>query len=392
MDPTPLSPWPRPRLSRGARFAQRYVGEVSDATIGRHLRVTRRLGVGGMASVYLCWDLQHGRWCAVKVISDEMAEVPAHRARFVQEARAMASLRHTHILELFSLADDVESPFLVMEHAAGGNVYDRLQAQGPLRPGEAVYLMADVCAALQSAHDLGIVHRDIKPPNLLLTADGRVRVGDFGVARFEQELRLTRNNMTVGTLAYMAPEQAHDPRRVDPRSDVYSAGACLFALLTARRPVELLGLKRQAALSQLPDGLRQVVAQATALEARRRTASAADLETQLRRLAAQLPDAAPLQLSPARLPEPPPEPEVELSPGELLGTQRPWSGDVLIPGVLRAAITPTAGGLPRVASPPARRRLRWLALTGLLLAGCAGGCAGLATAAGFWLAGAGLLP
>ena len=347
--------------------------------------------MGGMARVYLCWDLEASRWCAVKVISDEMAEVPAHRARFVQEARAMAQLRHPHILELFSLADDVESPFLVMEHAAGGNLYDRLIASGPLGPGEAAYLMADVCAALQSAHDEGIVHRDIKPPNLLLTAEGRVQVGDFGVARFEQELRLTRNNMTVGTLAYMAPEQGQDPRRVDPRSDVYSAGACLFAVLTAQRPIELLGLKRTAALSRLPDGLRQIVDQATALDPRRRIASAADLETELRRVAVGLPGVGPLLLTPARLPEPPPEPDLLLDPGELLGTQRPWSGDGLIPGVLRAAITPTAGGPERVAAPRRRRRRRWIAALCLLLLGCSGGCAGLAAAAGAALARAGLL-
>ena len=252
--------------------------------------------------------------------------------------------------------------------------------------------MADVCSALQGAHDAGVVHRDIKPQNLLLDADGMIKVADFGVARVEQELRLTMSNMALGTLAYMAPEQHRDARKVDHRADIYSAGATLWTMITARRPLPLMTGDRVHALEMVPDGLRAVIGRATDPDRRNRYTTARSFEAALRDAAAAMgPSAdAPLLVDDLRpTPSHPPEaPPSDLKKGELAGTSRPWDGAALVPGVLRAVIS-TEGGPARAVREPepvsASRRGSTVILALVLVAICGGGCGGVGLMAGLLL-------
>ena len=219
-------------------------------TIGDRYRIARRLGAGGMARVYLCWDERLQLWCAIKVMTSEAVTDPVLRARFVQEARTLARLGHRNLVRLFELVDHVEYPYMVMEYLRGGTVAARLSRRD-LHLHQAVVLAAETCSALHAAHEAGVIHRDIKPQNLLLDFDGTLKVSDFGVARVELEMRLTLTNMSLGTIAYMPPEQQRDASKVDHRADIYAAGATLYALVTQRRPTSLLTADRDRALEVL---------------------------------------------------------------------------------------------------------------------------------------------
>ncbi len=364
---------------------------VGTSTIGDRYRVARRLGSGGMARVYLCWDDRLSMWCAIKVMEPKAVSDPVQRARFVQEAKTLARLGHPHLVRLFDLAEDVESPFMVMEYCEGGTVAARL-TRGAMDPAQAALLTADVCSALQAAHDAGVVHRDIKPQNLLLDGDGTIKVGDFGVARVEQELRLTMSNMALGTLAYMAPEQQRDAAKVDHRADIYSAGASMWAMITARRPVPLMTGDRQRALEAIPDGpLRTILDRATAPSRRDRYLTARSLEAALRDAAHAMggvaPGAPPLIDHPQPPPdEPPTNPLADLRRGELDGTTRPWDGAQLVPGVLRAVISQDGSPARAVPEPdpvvPRRAGRGVTVLTLFLVTLCAGGCAGFGVLSG----------
>jgi serine/threonine protein kinase len=173
---------------------------VTGPTIGDRYRLARRLGQGGMSRVYLCWDERLHLWCSIKVMSAEVVDDAVLRARFVQEARTLARLGHENLVRLYELVDHVACPYMVMEYVEGGTLAERM-ARGPLHLHHAIALVAQTCSALHAAHQAGVIHRDIKPQNLLLAADGTLKVGDFGVARVQQEMRLTMSNMSLGTLA-----------------------------------------------------------------------------------------------------------------------------------------------------------------------------------------------
>jgi len=207
-----------------------------DRLLDGRYAVESRLARGGMASVYLATDTRLDRRVAVKVMHPGLAEDPDFVARFNREARASARLSHPDIVAVYDQGEDDGQAFLVMEYVPGATLRAVLRDRGRLATGEALAVMDHVLAALAAAHDAGLVHRDVKPENVLVTADGRVKVADFGLARAISGNHLTvADGALLGSPAYLAPEQVRDGT-ADARTDVYAAGIMLFELLTGRTP------------------------------------------------------------------------------------------------------------------------------------------------------------
>ena len=213
---------------------------TADPLIGRVLegryRILARIAVGGMSTVYAAVDDRLDREVAVKVMAHSLSTDPAFMDRFSREARAAARLSHVNAVSVYDQGTDHGEVFLVMELVRGRTLRDLLRERGVLSPAEAVSLMEPVLAALASAHRAGLVHRDVKPENILLSDEGVVKVADFGLARaVETTGTATRTGLMMGTVAYSSPEQFRGGN-ADMRSDVYSAGVVLFELLTGDQP------------------------------------------------------------------------------------------------------------------------------------------------------------
>jgi hypothetical protein len=194
------------------------------------------IGRGGMGAVYRATDLVLRRTVAVKVLPAALAEAdPTHVARFEREARAAASLTHPGVVAVYDTGADEATRFIVMECVSGRDLAAILRDRAPLDPARAVSITEQVADALAAAHAAGIVHRDVKPANVMITEDGSVRVLDFGIARALDGATLTHGAAVLGSAAYMAPEQALG-ERADERSDIYSLGCVLYAMLTGRPP------------------------------------------------------------------------------------------------------------------------------------------------------------
>src|SRR5688500_4985007 len=200
----------------------------------------RRLGRGGMAEVFLARDLQLDRPVAVKVLFPEFANDPAFVARFRREAQAAANLNHPNIVSVFDWGQEHGTYFIVMEYVDGRTLAEILRADGPLPPERAVDVATDVAAALGAAHAAGVLHRDIKPGNILVAPSGRVKVADWGIGRAMDaaaEENLTQTGAVMGTATYFSPEQAQG-LSLDPRSDLYSLGVVLYESLTGKPPFQ----------------------------------------------------------------------------------------------------------------------------------------------------------
>ncbi|GII83670.1 serine/threonine protein kinase [Sphaerisporangium siamense] len=214
---------------------------VADPLVGRLLdgryRVESRIARGGMAAVYLAMDIRLDRTVALKVMHRSLAEDPDFVRRFIGEAKSVASLSHPNIVHVFDQGTDGGHVYLSMEYVPGRTLRDVLRERGRLPAREALEIMIPVLAALGAAHQAGMVHRDVKPENVLLSDDGRVKVVDFGLARAIEAGRQTRTGVMIGTIAYMSPEQVTSGV-ADARSDVYAAGVMLFELLTGKQPYE----------------------------------------------------------------------------------------------------------------------------------------------------------
>jgi serine/threonine protein kinase/beta-lactam-binding protein with PASTA domain len=215
---------------------------LSDPMVGRLLEgryaVEAFIAHGGMASVYLATDTRLERRVAVKVMHAHLSDDPETVARFEREARAAARLSSPDVVAVYDQGNDNGRAFLVMEFVPGATLRHILRDRGRLTPGEALAVMDHVLAALAAAHNAGLVHRDVKPENVLVTADGRVKVADFGLARAVAGSTVTTTgSVLLGTAAYLAPEQ-FEHGTADARSDVYSAGVLLFELLTGTTPFQ----------------------------------------------------------------------------------------------------------------------------------------------------------
>jgi len=212
------------------------VAALGDVLGGRY-RLVELLGQGGMATIYRATDAQLGREVAVKVLHPEYGRDPDFVARFKQEAQSAASLSHPNIVGVYDFGTDADGPYIVMELVDGEDVATLLGRNGPLPPRQAARLAAEVAHALAAAHARGIVHRDVKPGNVLVSSDGRVKVTDFGIARAWADARLTLPGVTLGSVHYFSPEQALGEQATEA-SDIYSLGIVLYELLSGRRPWE----------------------------------------------------------------------------------------------------------------------------------------------------------
>ncbi|MGW1550934.1 protein kinase domain-containing protein [Streptomyces sp. NPDC002346] len=229
----------------GAHGAQgRYAG---GSVAGGRYQLRDLLGEGGMASVYLAYDSALDRQVAIKTLHTELGREQSFRERFRREAQAVAKLQHTNIVSVFDTGEDelggALMPYIVMEYVEGEPLGSVLQADirsyGAMPADKALKVTGDVLAALDTSHEMGLVHRDIKPGNVMVTKRGVVKVMDFGIARAMQSgvTSMTQTGMVVGTPQYLSPEQALG-RGVDARSDLYSVGIMLFQLLTGRIPFD----------------------------------------------------------------------------------------------------------------------------------------------------------
>jgi serine/threonine protein kinase len=241
---------PRPefleRLKCQSPFVQRAIefpGPPSDAAPLGSLEsydILAELGHGGMGAVYLARDTHLGHRVALKVLLPELAASPIERERFKREGHAAAAVKHDHIVTVHraDTAPDFPLPYLVMEYIEGGSLRTRLERQRPLPPREAAAIVRQISLGLSAAHQKGLVHRDVKPANVLLESEtGRAKITDFGLARTVDAGadHLTQHGGAVGTPAYMSPEHILHPQQVDGRSDIYSLGTVLYELLTGER-------------------------------------------------------------------------------------------------------------------------------------------------------------
>jgi serine/threonine protein kinase len=228
---------------------------VETLAAGRY-RVERTLGQGGMAAVYLAHDAELERPVAIKVLAEHLASDEAFRERFLREARMAAKLSHPNVVHVYDQGDEDGVPFIVMEYVDGTTLGDELRRSGPFPPARVVDLALQICGGLEHAHASGLVHRDIKPGNLLLREDGTVKIADFGIARAAQATKLTQIGSVLGTAAYLSPEQAVG-EQVTAAADIYSLGCVLFELLTGRTPYvfetlpELVVKQREAPITPI---------------------------------------------------------------------------------------------------------------------------------------------
>ena len=208
---------------------------MMEQRIGQY-QILEEIASGGQATVYRAWDTDTGHVVALKVIHPHLVRDTDYLERFHREARLAASIDHPNVVKIFEVGQEEQSYFISMEFLPL-SINDLIVSQGPLPVERAVYICYQTALALQSAHDQGIVHRDIKPHNILIATDGTAKVGDFGIARAADLSTMTRTGALLGTPQYMAPEQANG-QRADVRSDLYSLGCVLYQMLTGEVPFD----------------------------------------------------------------------------------------------------------------------------------------------------------
>jgi serine/threonine-protein kinase len=252
------------------------------------------VGGGGMAQVYKARDNILGRLVAVKLLREQFTTDEQFVARFRREAQAAANLTHPNIVNVYDVGQDGDLQFIVMEFIAGQSLKELINRSAPLPVGQAVSIAAQILAGLEYAHRSGLIHRDIKPQNVLITSDGGVKVTDFGIAKSVSDLGLTEAGQALGTAHYFSPEQARG-ERVVPQSDIYAVGVTLYEMLTGQLPFEsdnAVGLAYKHISEQppsprainpnIPARLEAVIMKALAKEPQQRYPSAAEMERVLR--------------------------------------------------------------------------------------------------------------
>ena len=269
---------------------------TSTTTIAGRYRIEGRLGVGGMSTVHLAFDSRLERYVAIKLLAEHLADDPTFVSRFRREALAAARLVHPNIVQVFDFGFDQghHQHFIVMEHVSGNSCAELLRDRGHLEVGEALDVVTQACRGLDYAHRNGVVHRDVKPGNLLVSDSDVVKLADFGIARAADQSSITQVGSVLGTAAYLSPEQARGDE-AGPRADLYSLGVVTYQLISGRLPYEASSLSELALKQQrespipldelnpeVPHALAQAVAMTLAIDQRARPADAMELAEMLR--------------------------------------------------------------------------------------------------------------
>lgn len=351
-------------------------------------RILDVIGRGGMGVVYRGVHEALNRQVAVKALAPELTRDPQFRERFFSEARTQAHLQHPNIITIYDLLEDEEEFFIVMELVEGRGLDGVLEGGGLAEP-EARALFAQILAALDSAHSQGVIHRDVKSSNVLVTDDGRVKLMDFGIALLVGDKRLTQSSQTIGTPVYMSPEQILRPREVDHRTDIYSAGILLYEMLTGAPPYDAeteYEIKKQhierpfadvaAADSAAPPPFVGALTRALAKDPDDRFGSAGEF---LRALPGEHPEAAGGTGTVAAPIPPPPAQATRLEPAKPVrsGGRRlrvPWLGVEIAPAFLER--------LPERLRRPGRERIWGAAAVAVLLVGLGWGLLALLGSSG----------
>jgi serine/threonine protein kinase len=224
---------------------------VSEPEIAGRYQLQSRLGFGGMSTVHLAFDKRLERRVAVKLLAEHLAEDPTFVSRFQREAQAAARLIHPNIVQVFDSGQDESTGqyFIVMEYIEGQSCAEILRDDGWIEVDEAVAIIEQACEGLHYAHRHGVVHRDVKPGNLLRSRDGEVKLADFGIAKATEQSSITQVGSVLGTAAYLAPEQARG-EEAGPRADLYALGVVTYQLISGRLPYEAASLTELALKQQ----------------------------------------------------------------------------------------------------------------------------------------------
>lgn len=264
-----------------------------DSNIGKKLdgryEITELIGIGGMADVYKAQDVMEDRPVAVKILKPEYSDDEEFLRRFRNESKAIAVLSHPNIVKIYDVGFTDEIQFIVMEYIDGITLKEFIEQQGVLKWKDALHFITQILRALQHAHDKGIVHRDIKPQNIMLFTDGTIKVMDFGIARFSRIDGKTLSDKAIGSVHYISPEQAQGDM-TDERSDIYSVGVMLYEMLTGKKPfdgdtavnVALKHMQENAVppkeiMPSIPDALEEIVIHAMEKQPAQRYQSAAEM-------------------------------------------------------------------------------------------------------------------
>lgn len=286
----------------------RVMGDLVGEVLSHRYRLVGRIAGGGMGEVYRGHDLLLDRTVAVKVLQPSLAADPELVGRFKAEARAAARLSHPNIVAVHDWGAENDSTYyMVMEYVSGSDLRDLLVSRGSIEPAHAASIMASVCEALYVAHSRGLVHRDVKPENILLARDGTVKVADFGIAAMVDADRTTPGGTIPGTLRYLSPEQARGEEATSS-ADIWAAGAVLCELLTGSPPgsgngVDMIRRRATEGIAPpsstregIPEELDEIVMKACALETADRYVSADLMARELRSIAGDVPDAPPMDI------------------------------------------------------------------------------------------------
>ena len=263
----------------------RYIGKRLD---GRY-EIQEIIGVGGMAVVYKAYDNIEDRIVAVKILKEEFVSNEEFTRRFKNESKAIAVLSHPNIVKVFDVSFGDLIQYIVMEYIDGITLKELIEKQGSLRWKDAVYFTIQILKGLQHAHDKGIVHRDVKPQNIMVLSDGTIKVTDFGIARFARSEQRTITDKAIGSVHYISPEQARG-EATDEKADIYSVGVMLYEMLTGQLPfvaesavsVAIMQLQREPQMPRdingsIPEGLEQITMHAMQKSIDRRYKSAAEM-------------------------------------------------------------------------------------------------------------------
>lgn len=264
-----------------------------DSNIGKKLdgryELLELIGVGGMADIYKARDITEDKTVAVKILKNEFTGSEDFLRRFRNESKAIALLSHPNIVKIFDVGFTDKIQFIVMEYIDGITLTEYIERQGVLKWRDAVHFTLQILKALQHAHDRGIVHRDIKSQNVMLLADGTIKVMDFGIARFNRETDKTISEKAIGSVHYISPEQARG-EMTDEKSDIYSVGVMLYEMLTGRKPfdgdspvaIALMHMQTQAKKMtevnpSIPEGLEEITEKAMQKEPSKRYQTAGEM-------------------------------------------------------------------------------------------------------------------